>query len=73
MINEMNVFKEIPGFYKIIPLNVLRNTPGVTFDNVPTQALPRIDAIDRVIHESSAISPGSVGDDKKSTLDPCEN
>ena len=64
MLNEMNVFKEIPGFYRIIPLNVLRNTPGVTFDNVPTQALPRIDAIDRVIHKSSAISPGPVGDDK---------
>jgi hypothetical protein len=62
MINEMSVFKEIPGFYKIIPLNVFRNTPGVVFDNVPTQALPRLDAIDRVIHESSAISPGPVGD-----------
>jgi len=64
MLNEMSVFKDIPGFYKIIPLNVFRNTPGVTFDNVPTQALPRIDAIDRVIHESSAISPCPVGDDK---------
>ena len=62
MINEMSVFKAIPGFYKIIPLNVFRNTPGVVFDNVPTQALPRLDAIDRVIHESSAISPGPVGD-----------
>ena len=64
MINEMDVFKEIPGFYKTIPLNVLRNTPGVTFDNVPTQALSRIDAIDRVVHESNAISPGPVGDNK---------
>jgi hypothetical protein len=52
MINEMTVFKHIPGFYKTIPLNVLQDTPGVTFDNVPTQALTRIDAIDRVIHES---------------------
>ncbi len=33
MLNEMKVFKEISGFYRIIPLNVLRNTPGVTFDN----------------------------------------
>ena len=62
MSNEMRIFKEIPGFYKIIPLNVFRNTPGVTFDNIPTQAFPRIDAIDRVIHASSAISPGPVGD-----------
>ena len=30
----MSVFKEIPGFYKIIPLNVFRNTPGVVFDNL---------------------------------------
>ncbi|WP_244148785.1 hypothetical protein [Desulfonatronum thiosulfatophilum] len=40
----------------------LRRTPGVFFDNVPMEFLPRIDAIDRVIHAQSAVSPGPVGD-----------
>ncbi|MFZ5774370.1 MAG: hypothetical protein ACOY3Z_02645 [Thermodesulfobacteriota bacterium] len=55
------VFQEIPGFYRIIPLLPLRRTPGVFFDNVPMAALPRIDAIDRVIHRDSAVSPGPIG------------
>jgi hypothetical protein len=29
---------------------------------MPIEYLPRIDAIDRVIHEGNALSPGSVGD-----------
>jgi len=61
MLNEAVIFNEVPGLYKIVLLNVFRRTPGVTFDNVPTRAIPRIDAIDRVIHESSATSPGPVG------------
>ncbi|MGV1099678.1 hypothetical protein ACUUL3_09770 [Thiovibrio sp. JS02] len=55
------VCKEVPGFYRIIPLKPLRRTPGVFFDNVPMEALPRINAIDRVIHEKSAVSPGPIG------------
>ncbi|WP_045218027.1 hypothetical protein [Desulfonatronum thioautotrophicum] len=53
---------EIPDFYRIIPLQQLRRTPGVSFDNVPMEFLPRIDAIDRVLHAQSAVSPGPVGD-----------
>ena len=49
-------------FYSIIPLQVLRRTPGVLFDNVPLAALPRIDAIDRVLHAAGAVSPGPVGE-----------
>lgn len=56
------VFKEIAGFYRIIPLKPMRRTPGVFFDNVPMEFLPRVDAIDRVIHENSAVSPGPIGD-----------
>jgi hypothetical protein len=44
------IFSEIPNFYRIIPLKQLRKTPGVSFDNVPMEFLPHIDAIDRVIH-----------------------
>jgi hypothetical protein len=55
--NGTYVFAEIKDFYRIIPLKPLRRTPGVLFDNVPMQSLPRIDAIDRVLHEKGAVSP----------------
>jgi hypothetical protein len=51
--------------YGIIPLEPLRKTPGVRFDMVPMDIFPRIDAIDRVIHEGGAVSPGSVGDEER--------
>lgn len=57
-----SVFAEIKDFYRIIPLQQLRRTPGVFFDNVPMEFLPRINAIDRVIHAQSAVSPGPVKD-----------
>jgi hypothetical protein len=57
---EYQVFAEVAGFYRIIPLQPLRRTPGVFFDNVPMASLPRIDAIDRVLHQESALSPGPV-------------
>jgi hypothetical protein len=53
---------EVADLYRIIPLKVLRNTPGVTFDLVPVEAIPHIDGIDRVLHGHGAISPGPVGD-----------
>lgn len=56
------VFDEVSGLYRIIRLRVLRRTPGVCFDVVPRGALPRIDAIDRVLHDRGAVSPGPVGD-----------
>ena len=59
---DFEIFKEVRDFYRIIPLQLLRRTPGVVFDNVPMGCLPRIDAIDRVLHEKSAVSPGPVGE-----------
>jgi hypothetical protein len=56
-----HVFQEVPGLYRIIPLRVLRRTPGVAFDLVPRDVLPHIEGIDRVLHEAGAISPGAVG------------
>jgi hypothetical protein len=61
MLNDAEVFEEVPGLYKIIRLNLFRKTPGVVFDNVPVKAFPAISAIDRVIHEGNAVSPGPVG------------
>lgn len=60
--NKVNIIEEVEGLYGLIRLNVFRRTHGVAFDNVPIQAIPKIDAIDRVIHEQSAVSPGPVGD-----------
>jgi hypothetical protein len=59
---EYEIFQEVRDFYRIIPLRMFRRTPGVFFDNVPMASLPRIDAIDRVMHEKNALSPGSVGE-----------
>lgn len=60
-LNQARVHAEVPGLYKIIPLNIFRRTPGVFFDNIPTGAFPHIDAIDRVLHVGNAVSPGPVG------------
>ena len=59
---ENPVIAEEPGLYRILPLRVLRRTPGVYFDAVDPSHFPHIDAIDRVIHEGGAISPGPVGE-----------
>lgn len=58
---DERIIEEIPGLYKILPLKVFRKTRKVTFDFVPIDLFPRIDAIDRVIHESNATSPAPVG------------
>lgn len=58
----MNVIKEVPGLYRIIALSVFRKTAGVTFDLFPMALVPRIDSIDRVLHDHDAVSPGPVDD-----------
>ena len=62
---EGRVIEEVPDFYRIIPLIKFRHTPGVFFDNVPMGFLPEIGAMDRVLHQSAAVSPGPVGDVKR--------
>lgn len=57
-----SIIAEVPRFYKVIALKPFRRTAGVTFDILPKGLVPKIDAVDRVIHKSSAVSPGPVGD-----------
>jgi hypothetical protein len=57
-----DIVAEIPDFYKVIALKPFRKTAGVSFDILPKDLIPRIDAIDRVIHKNKAVSPGPVGD-----------
>lgn len=55
---EGHLAHEVPGLYGILPLRTFRRTPGVHFDVLDPGHLPRIDAIDRVIHSRGAVSPG---------------
>ena len=52
--------KEVEGLYSIVHLEVFRETKGVKFDIFPTEFITDIASMDRVIHESFAISPGSI-------------
>ena len=54
------IVKEVSGFYKVIKLKEFRRTEGVSFDIMVESMIPKIDAIDRVIHKEAAISPGAV-------------
>jgi hypothetical protein len=48
--------------YRIIPMRMLRRTPGVKFDEMVPSDIPKIDGIDRVIHGANSISPGPIDD-----------
>lgn len=56
---------EVKGLYKIIDLIKFRETPGVRFDILPKSILEGTAGVDRVIHDSFAISPGPIGDVKR--------
>jgi hypothetical protein len=71
---DKGIIEEVPGLYKILPLRVFRKTQKVTFDFVPIHLLPRIDAIDRVLHDSNATSPGPVGSvERPWYVHPCQD
>ncbi len=59
--SKKNIIEEVSGLYQVLPLKILRRTPGVFFDALDPQYFSHIDAIDRVIHTKGAISPGPVG------------
>jgi hypothetical protein len=57
-----DIVEKVEQVYTVLRLFRLRETPGVRFDVLPHQLVPRVDAVDRVVHEAGAISPGSVGE-----------
>jgi hypothetical protein len=56
------ILEEIKDLYRVIVLKEFRRTPGVDFDVMVNSMVPKIDAVDRVIHKGSAVSPGPVDD-----------
>ncbi|AIO19478.1 hypothetical protein KQ51_01602 [Candidatus Izimaplasma bacterium HR1] len=56
----MKKFEEIKGLCKIVDLKKLRRTEGVFFDAVPDEFIKDLSGVDRVIHISNAVSPGSI-------------
>ncbi len=54
-------FTPCPELCTIIPLNLLRKTPGVTFDSIPEELVQRASGAERVLHQKGAQSPGAVG------------
>jgi hypothetical protein len=60
MSNE-SIVERVEGVYTVLQLFRLRETPGVEFDVLLPRMVPRVDAVDRVIHQAGALSPGSVG------------
>lgn len=57
---EASVIKEVDGLFKIVKLKKFRETKGVRFDILPDEIFNNVSGVDRVIHESSAVSPGSI-------------
>jgi len=55
------VIDEVKNLYRIIQFDDFRKTPGVVFDMIPVHMLGQISAVDRVLHQLGAVSPGPVG------------
>jgi hypothetical protein len=64
------ILAEIPGLYKVVALQPFRKTEGVSFDILPKNLVPKVDAVDQVIHKNRAVSPGPVGDIKDRAVSP---
>jgi hypothetical protein len=56
------IIDEVKDLYRVIQFKEFRKTEGVTFDIIPVKSLGHIDAVDRVLHVHSAVSPSKVGD-----------
>jgi len=56
------IIAEMPSFFRVVALQPFRKTEGVSFDILPKELVPKIDAVDRVIHKKRAVSPGPVGE-----------
>jgi hypothetical protein len=53
------ILEAVDDLYRVTALHTYRKTAGVLFDAVPMGSFASIQAIDRVLHERGALSPGS--------------
>lgn len=54
------IIEEMEGLFTVIKLQEFRKTEGVRFDVMGKSTVPKVDAIDRVLHKGGAVSPGPV-------------
>ncbi len=74
MCKDCVIAEEVPGLYRVVSLNALRRTRQVSFDTVPTAIFSGATAMDRVLHEPGAVSPGPVGDVARPWyMHPCQD
>ncbi|MBT3318622.1 MAG: hypothetical protein HN389_02495 [Clostridia bacterium] len=55
------VVDEVKGLYTIITIDEFRKTPEVEFMVIGEPFLPRVDGVDKVLHQPNAVSPGIDG------------
>lgn len=56
------IIDEVHQLYRVIQFDDFRKTPGVVFDMIPVHMLGTVSAVDRVLHQPGAMSPGRIGD-----------
>lgn len=54
--------EKVDNLFEIVHLRRFRKTEGVIFDVFTKELIEPISGIDRVIHQSNAVSPGKIGD-----------
>ncbi len=59
---EDYIVDEVKGLYKVIQLKEFRKTEGVSFDVLYKNMVPKIHAVDRVVHKNGAVSPGRINE-----------
>ena len=71
--DKHEAIEEVDGFYRVLPLRSMRRTPGVAFDVMFDDMIPKVDAVDRVLHAHGAVSPGPVGEvERPWYMHPCQ-
>ncbi|MFN2364656.1 MAG: hypothetical protein ABR596_10170, partial [Halarsenatibacteraceae bacterium] len=63
--SNSNIIKKKEDHYRILKIPIFRKTEGVIFDKIPMEDIQPISAIDRVLHENNAFSPGPIEDVKR--------
>ena len=68
------IIDEVKGLYRLITIDEFRKTPNVEFMVIAGDILPKVDSVDKVLHQGNAVSPG-FGDSGERTwyMHPCQD